>query len=103
MELPWEVSFPLKTPVKKKLLIDYLKQQVWNTLQGWKHKFFSVGGKEVLIKAVAQTIPVYTITSFQLPLSICKEINSMCAIFWWVSKDGNRKIYSKSWEFLSGR
>ena len=43
----------------------------------------SKAGKEVLIKAVAQSIPTYTMNVFQLPMKLCDELNAMCAKFWW--------------------
>ena len=58
-------------------------------------------GKEVLIKAVAQSIPTYTMGVFQLPVKICNELNSMCARFWWGQTDSERKIHWKSWDFLT--
>lgn len=58
-------------------------------------------GKEVLIKAVAQSIPSYTMRVFQLPLKICDELNSMCAKFWWGQVGNERKIHWKSWSCLS--
>ena len=58
-------------------------------------------GKEVLIKAVAQSIPSYTMGVFQLPLKICDELNSMCAKFWWGQVGNERKIHWKSWSCLS--
>ena len=39
---------------------SYFKDNVWKKLQGWKGKILSRVGKEVLIKAVAQLIPTYT-------------------------------------------
>ena len=39
-------------------------------------------GKEILIKVVAQSIPTYTMSVFQLPLKLCDELDAMCAKFW---------------------
>ena len=43
----------------------------------------SRAGKEVLIKAVAQSIPTYTMGVFLLPAKLCDELDSLCARFWW--------------------
>ena len=45
----------------------FVKERVWRKLQGWKGKLLSRASKEVLIKAVAQSIPTYTMGVFQLP------------------------------------
>ena len=45
----------------------YLKDRVWKKLLGWKGKLLSKARKEVLIKAVAQSIPTYMMGVFQLP------------------------------------
>ena len=42
----------------------FLKERVWRKLQGWKGKLLFKAGKEVLIKAVAQSIPTSTIGFF---------------------------------------
>ncbi|KAF5442562.1 hypothetical protein F2P56_035206, partial [Juglans regia] len=39
-------------------------------------------GKEVLIKAVLQAIPSYTMSVFKLPKKLCKEINIILSKFW---------------------
>ena len=41
---------------------SYLKDIIWKKLQGWKGKLLSRAGKEILIKAVAQSIPTYTLS-----------------------------------------
>ena len=61
---------------------SFLKDRVWKKLQGWKSKLLLRARKEVLIKAVAQSIPTYTMGVFQLPLKLCNELNVMCARFW---------------------
>lgn len=71
-------------------------------LQGWKEKIFLVGGKEVLIKAVGKAIPNYTMSYFKLPLKLCKEINALCANFWWGSSDSGKQIHWRSWRKLCG-
>ncbi|KAL4620439.1 hypothetical protein ACB092_06G154000 [Castanea dentata] len=46
---------------KKKDIFDNIKQRVWEKLQGWEGKLLSQAGREILIKAVAQALPTYTI------------------------------------------
>ena len=79
----------------------YLKDRVWKKLQGWKGKLLSKAGKEVLIKAVAQSIPTYTMGVFQLPKKLCDELDAMCARFWWGQEGEERKINWTSWSKLT--
>ena len=57
--------------------------------------------KEVLIKAMAQSIPTYTMSVFQLLIKLCDELDAMCARFWWGQVRNERKIHWKSWDKLS--
>ena len=43
---------------------SFLKDRVWKKLQGWKCMLLSRAGKEILIKAMAQSIPTYTMSVF---------------------------------------
>ena len=42
-----------------------------------------VEGKEIMIKAVIQSIPAYSMSVFKLPVSLCKDIEMMIRKFWW--------------------
>jgi hypothetical protein len=59
-----------------------LKDRVWKRLQDWKIKFLSQAGKEILIKAVIQAIPTYSMNIFLLPKTLCSEMNSLMQKFW---------------------
>jgi hypothetical protein len=74
--------------------------KVWARLNGWKEKFLSQAGREILLKAVIQAIPTYTMSVFQLPKSLCKEINSMMGRFWWGAKENETKVAWMSWHRL---
>ena len=52
-------------------------------LTDWKENLLSAIEKEVLIKAVAQAIPTYTMSYFKLPNNICDDLTSMIRQLWW--------------------
>lgn len=64
-------------------MFQYIIEKVRAATQGWKKKFFSHGGKEILLKAIALAMPIYTMNVFRLPKYICEEINAILAKFWW--------------------
>jgi hypothetical protein len=53
---------------------QYFVDRLCQRIEGWKEKILSLGGKEVLLKAVAQAIPSYAISVVKIPKSICKGI-----------------------------
>lgn len=40
-------------------------------------------GNELLIKIVAQLVPIYIRHTFLLPKTLCKKLNQMVAQYWW--------------------
>ena len=65
-------------------------------LTDWKEKLLSAVEKELLIKAVAQAIPTYTMSYFKLPNNICDDLTSMIRQLWW--KQRKDKMAWVSWE-----
>ena len=73
-------SFVGRQKKKKKTSFEFIKEKVWRKLQGWEEKLLSQAGREVLIKAVVQAIPTYTMSCFKLPIGLCTELESLIQI-----------------------
>jgi hypothetical protein len=84
----------------KRAIFNGLKERIVCRLQGWKEKFLSKAGREILIKAVAQAIPTYTMNCFRLPKTWCDEVNSLIAQYWWGQNTDKRKIHWLKWDKL---
>ena len=69
-----------------------IKEKVGEKLSEWKEKIPSIGGKEVLIKAVIQAIPTYTMSCFQLLKGLCEDLERMERNFWWGQRDQEAKM-----------
>jgi hypothetical protein len=68
-----------------------IKDRVQQRLNNWKVKFLSQAGKEILLKAVVQAIPTYSMSVFLLPATLCREPQGMMQHFWWghMAKESN--------------
>uniref|UniRef100_A0A803QHU6 Reverse transcriptase domain-containing protein n=1 Tax=Cannabis sativa TaxID=3483 RepID=A0A803QHU6_CANSA len=84
----------------KSELFSNIKERIWKLLNSWNEKIFSIGGKEVLLKAVVQSIPTYAMSCFRLTKKFCNQLESMMANFWWSSNQNGTKIHWKRWKSL---
>jgi hypothetical protein len=80
---------------------QFIKEKVWRKLNNWMTVFLSQAGKEILMKAVIQAIPTYCMSIFQLPISLCKDLNGLMQEFWWKHLSKSSKIHWMSWERMS--
>ena len=84
----------------KKKAYNRIKDKVSRKIAGWKGKLLSNVGREILLKAVVQATPTYTMNCFKLPDSLCLDLNSLMGRFWWGQKANERKLACVSWERL---
>ena len=87
------LSLPALVGRNKKKSFSVIKERIWKKLKGWKEKLLSQAGREVLIKAIIQVIPTYTMSCFKLPKSLVQEIESLIRKFWWGYRGEQRKIH----------
>ena len=77
-----------------------LKERMWRKVQGWKEKLLTQAGKEILIKAVIQAIPTYTMHCFKLPKKLCSELEGVIQSFWWGHTATTKKVHWLKWSSL---
>jgi hypothetical protein len=70
-------------------------------IQGWQKKLLSKAGKGILVKVVAQAIPIYAMSFFDLTKGLCEELDSMISLCWWSQNDKENKIHWLAWEKLT--
>ncbi len=75
-----------------------LKERVWQRVNGWKEKLLSQAGREILIKAVAQSMPTYTMNCFLLSKKLREELQGIIRQFWWGQKGTERRINWVAWK-----
>ena len=75
------LGLPSLVGKNKRNSFNAIKEKLSKTLVGWKEKLLSKARKEVLIKAVAQSIPTYTMGCFKIPDSLCDDMTSMIRNF----------------------
>ena len=77
-----------------------LQEKITKRVLGWKGKFISKAGREILIKTVAQAIPICSMGIFRIPKALCDTINSTLAKYWWGQTREENKIYWINWKKL---
>lgn len=83
------LGLPEQFGAKKSEMFEFILERVRAVTQGWKQRHLSLGGKETLLKAVAQAMPIFSMSVFKLPKEVCDAINTILAHFWW--SNGDRK------------
>lgn len=78
-------------------LVDKIRQKS----QSWPTKFLSGAGKHVMLQTVLSALPNYSMSSFKIPKSLCKRIQSILTRFWWDSAPDKRKMAWVSWDRMA--
>ncbi|XP_050207714.1 uncharacterized protein LOC126657122 [Mercurialis annua] len=94
------LGMPTLVGRSKKPIFAFLKERLHKRVLGWKEKFLSKAGREVLIKSIAQSIPTYVMSCFALPVTFCNEMRSIISKFWWSGTDDKNKISWVSWQSI---
>ncbi|KAG7584818.1 Ribonuclease H domain [Arabidopsis thaliana x Arabidopsis arenosa] len=86
---------------KKRDIFSSIVDKIRQRAHSWSSRFLSGAGKQVLLKAVLQSMPSYAMSCFKLPSSLCKQIHSVLTRFWWDDKPGKKKMCWVAWDKLT--
>lgn len=75
------MGLPSLVGKNKRNTFNEIKEKLQKKLGGWKEKMLSKASKEILVKAVAQAIPTYTMSCFKLLDALCDELTSLIRNF----------------------
>ncbi|KAL0408606.1 UNVERIFIED_CONTAM: putative ribonuclease H protein [Sesamum radiatum] len=97
------LGLPFCKPKSRTQTFNELVVKMQGKLSLWKAKNLSRAGKMVLIKNVAQSIPVYHMSTFLLPKTICNKMDATVRRFWWQSQSSDQRksfLALKSWKSI---
>lgn len=81
--------------------MNFIIERVRARAQSWKNKLLSPAGKEVMIKAVLQALPAYTMSVFKLQKETINEIKRVIKKCWWGSTENERRINWMGWDKIT--
>jgi len=91
------LGLPVMVGVDHSDCFHHVIDRVNSRINGWKGKLLSLGGKEILIKSIAQAAPVYEMMVFKIPKNICKGITNAISQYWWGDDNDHKRIHWQEW------
>ncbi|CAL9241618.1 unnamed protein product, partial [Arabidopsis halleri] len=94
------LGLPEKIHGSKAQVFAFVQDRLKSRINTWSSKFLSKGGKEILIKSVAQALPTYVMSCFLLPKNIRSKLSSAISNFWWSNNQESRGLHWVAWDKL---
>ena len=81
-------------------VFGFVQERLNNRVNRWTFRFFTKGGKEVIIKSLITVLPNHVMSVYRLPKATVKKLTSAVAQFWWGPGGSTRGMHWKSWDKL---
>ncbi|KAL3824228.1 hypothetical protein ACJIZ3_020257 [Penstemon smallii] len=94
------LGLPFCKPKNRKQAFNDIIDKTKSKIAGWKSRCLSQASRVVLIKSVAQALPIYQMSTFLLPKTICYKPDSLFLHFWWGENENNNILPLKSWSTI---
>ena len=64
-------------------VFGFVQERLNKRVNGWTFRFFTKGGKEVIIKSVITALPNHVMSVYRLPKATVKKLKGAVSQFWW--------------------
>ncbi|XP_017648057.2 uncharacterized protein LOC108488279 [Gossypium arboreum] len=71
------LGLPMMVGCKKSWTFANFIDRFRRRIDGWSLRYLSIGGKEVFVKSILQSIPVYAMQYFELPKLLCRKLEDI--------------------------
>lgn len=85
----------------KREVFNFIDQKVKQRIGSWQKKPLSRAGKETLLKSVAQSLPTYTMSVYQLPNSLCDTLQKVMNKYLREGSGNSGGLHWLSWDRLA--
>ena len=92
------LGIPENLGESKVQVFGFVQNRLNSRVNGLTFKFFTKGGKEVIIKSVVTALPNHVMSCFRIPKTVMKKLTSAVAQFWWSPGGNTRVMHWKSWD-----
>lgn len=80
---------------------DHIGERIRGKLGDGFEKLVSCAGREIRLKSVAQAIPTFSMSCFQMTKKVNNGISSSMACYWWSSSIDRRSLHWIDWKSLA--
>ncbi|KAL9668951.1 hypothetical protein QQ045_006492 [Rhodiola kirilowii] len=94
------LGLPLVVGRSKSEVFRWIEDNMVSKIQDWKALLLSAAGKEALIKSCYLSVPLFAMSCYKIPKTLCEKLNSNALNFWWSSNSKKRSIHWVSREVL---
>ena len=92
------LGLPLRASHKAVGVWDSVEDRFRKRLASWKSQFISKGGRLTLIQSILSSLPIYCLSLFRMPVSICKRLEKIQREFMWSGGSLKKKIHLVNWK-----
>lgn len=87
------LGLPVHVGRSRRKAFAYIKGNICGRVYGCQERLLAKESKEALVKTVAQAIPTYAMSCFDLTKTFCSEVNALLGRFWWSQQDRENTLH----------